>query len=178
MREMTRILKMSLLGVIFVTLISSLSFAVDPIEPKTGIIDTEKLGKPIPIPLPDLVVTDIYGGTCPNCGCGRTNFQNHLLVEYQEDIIVKVRNQGNAASGPCTLRIQLYDVIGGRMATINKSVPRLERGSGQTIIEHGEYLYRKSTGIVATIDSTNTVNESNEANNTKTVNECAVEGPI
>jgi len=141
---------------------------------------------PPPILKPDLVVRDIlgrpgypgiYGRSCPKCGCGKTDFQNHPLVEYQEDIIVHIFNQGVAPSAPCKLKIELYDVIGGRMHTIIKDVPRLEPGRGIEITEIGEFLYRKSTGIKATIDSTNVVAESDEDNNKKTVNECFLPPP-
>jgi len=130
---------------------------------------------PPPILKPDLVVTDIYGLRCPNCGCGKTDFQNHPLVEYQENIRVRILNQGKAPSAPCKLKIELYDVIGGRMHTIIKVIPRLEPGEVIFINELGEFLYKKSTGIKATIDSTNVVNESNERNNEKIVHECIVQ---
>jgi len=177
MKNIFRILMTSFFVAIFIAFMVSSSFA--QIQPKVKApVDTKELQKPIPIPLPDLIVTNIYGDSCPNCGCGRTNFQNHPLVEYQEGIRVYVRNQGRAASGACTLKIELYDVIGGRMAVINKNVPGLEAGGGTIIVESGEFLYRKSSGIKATIDSTNVVNESNERNNSKTVYECVMEGPI
>ncbi|NWF93656.1 MAG: hypothetical protein HXY46_12110 [Syntrophaceae bacterium] len=163
--------------VVAICLVAIIPIASGQEQPKVKTpVATEKLIKPLP--LPDLIVLDIYGTACPNCGCGRTNFQNHPLVEYQEDIWVRVRNQGRGASDSCTLKIELYDVIGGRMAVINKSVPKLQPGGEYMAEERGEFLYRKSSGIKATIDSTNAVAELNEANNTKTVTECAPKPPI
>jgi len=175
MKRITRVLMMSFVITISTVVMISLSLAVDPIKPKTGIVDTEKLQKPISVPLPDLIVTGIYGRSCPNCGCGSTNYQNHPIVEYQEDIVLSVKNQGSADSGPCTLRLEFYDVISGRTAVFAIPVPGLRRGEEKIFTgTTGGFLYRKSPGITAIIDSTNVVAESNEGNNTKTVKECSV----
>ena len=175
MKRITRVLTMNLVIAISAVVMISLSFAVDPIKPKTGIVGTEKLQKPISVPLPDLIVTGIYGRSCPNCGCGSTNYQNHPIVEYQEDIVLSVKNQGSADSGPCTLRLEFYDVISGRTAIFAIPVPGLRRGEEKIFTgTTGGFLYRKSPGITAIIDSTNVVAESNEGNNTKTVKECSV----
>jgi len=175
MKRITRVLIMSFIVTISTVVMISLSLAVDPIKPKTGIVDTERLQKPISVPLPDLIVTGIYGNSCPNCGCGSMNYQNHPIVEYQEDIVLSVKNQGSADSGPCTLRLEFYDVISGITARFNIPVPGLRRGEEKTFTgTSGGILYRKRPGITAIIDSTNVVTESNEGNNTKTVNECNV----
>jgi hypothetical protein len=174
MRKVKRIWMMSVLGFLSVVLVFSLSFVQAQIKPKAGPVDTEKLQKPIPIPLPDLVVTGIYGARCPDCGCGRTNFGNHPLVEYLEDIQVNVKNQGRAASGPCTLTIELFDVVGSRRAVINKNIPGLNAGQSLSVQERGEFLFRKSDEIRATIDSTRVVIESNEGNNSMTIRDCTV----
>jgi len=121
---------------------------------------------------PDLVVTDIYNSSCPSCMLGRTDFQNHPLVDYAEDIEVRIKNQGNAPSRPCKLKIELFDNVGARRAVIIKDAPGLNPGEGIRIKERGEYLFRKSDGIKATVDSTNVVDESDETNNSKTIKEC------
>jgi hypothetical protein len=175
MKKITRILMMSFVITISILVMISLSLAIDPMKPKTGVVDNEKLQKPISVPLPDLIVTGIYGSSCPNCGCGSTNYQNHPVVEYQEDVVLSVKNQGAADSSPCTLRLEFYDVISGRTAVFSIPVPGLRRGEEKTFTGiSGGILYRKRPGITATIDSTNVVAESNEGNNTKTVNECNV----
>jgi subtilase family serine protease len=175
MNKITKVLMMSFAITISTVVMISLSLAVDPIKPKTGIVDPEKLQKPISVPLPDLIVTGIYGSSCPNCGCGSTNYQNHPIVEYQEDIVLSVKNQGSADSGPCTLRLEFYDVISGRTAVFNIPVPGLRRGEEKIFTgTTGGFLYRKRPGITAVIDSTNVVVESNEGNNTKSINECNV----
>jgi len=171
---MSKFRNVIMLGVLSVVFILSVSFAEAQREPKAAPVDTEKLQRPISIPLPDLVVTGIYGARCPDCGCGRTNFGNHPLVEYLEDIQVNVKNQGRVASAPCTLTIELYDVVGSRRAVINKNIPGLNAGQSLSVQERGEFLFRKSDGIRATIDSTRVVNESNEGNNSMTVRECTV----
>jgi hypothetical protein len=163
----------SLIAITMVVLVS-LSFAAEQPKIKSP-VDTKELQKQIAVPLPDLIVTGIYGNSCPNCGCGSTNYQNHPVVEYQEDIVLSVKNQGAADSGPCTLRLEFYDVISGRTAVFSIPVPGLRRGEEKTFTGiSGGILYRKRPGITATIDSTNVVAESNEGNNTKTVNECNV----
>ena len=175
MKRRARILTISFVITISIIVMTSLSFAADPIKPKAGAVDAEKLAKPISVPLPDLIVTGIYGRNCPNCGCGSTNFQNHPIVEYQEDIVLSVKNQGLADSGPCTLRLEFYDVISGITAVFAIPVPGLRRGEEKIFTgTTGGILYRKSPGITAIIDSTNVVTESNEGNNTKTVKECSV----
>ncbi len=92
-----------------------------------------------------------------------------------EDISVRVFNQGKATSAACKLTIKLYDIVGERSAVITKDVPSLEPDHGRYLMERGEFLFRKRTGIKATVDSTNVVHESNERNNSKTVNECISE---
>ena len=171
---MSKFRNVIMLGVLSVVFILSVSLAEAQIEPKAPPVDTERLQRPISIPLPDLVVTGIYGARCPDCGCGRTNFGNHPLVEYLEDIQVNVKNQGRAASGPCTLTIELYDVVGSRRVVITKSITALNAGQSLSVQERGEFLFRKSDGIRATIDSTRVVIESNEGNNSMTVRECTI----
>jgi hypothetical protein len=163
-----------MLGVLSVVFILSVSLAVAQIEPKAPAVETERLRRPVPLPLPDLVVTGIYGARCPDCGCGRTNFGNHPLVEYLENIQVNVKNQGRAASAACTLTIELYDVVGSRRVVITKSIAALNAGQSLSVEERGEFLFRKSDGIKATVDSTRVVIESNEANNSMTVRECMI----
>jgi hypothetical protein len=123
---------------------------------------------------PDLVVKGIFGHNCPDCECGRTNFGNHSLVEYLENIQVGVWNQGKAKSAACTLKIEFYDVIGGRNVVLTKPVPELNANQSINIVENGEFLFKKSTGIKATVDSTGVVSESNETNNSMTVNNCVL----
>ena len=171
MKRLTIMTLVSCLVVAFIVIGFSISFA--------GPQEIKQIPGPITIKLkPDLVVDAIYGH-CPDCRCGRTNFGNHYLVEYQEDIIVYIVNQGKVASAPCKLKIELYDVLWhaktGKKAVIIKDVPRLNPGQRYGIDERGEYLYRKSDGIKATVDSTNVVDESNERNNSMTVHECEPE---
>ncbi|MBM4146354.1 MAG: hypothetical protein FJ240_08795 [Nitrospira sp.] len=144
----------------------SVTYAVDP-----AIIQQPALQV---LPMPDLVVRGIYGYHCPDCTCGRTNFGNHRLVEYLENIQVDVWNKGRAASAACTLKIEFYDVIGGRNVVLSKPIPALNPNQSINIVENGEFLFRKSTGIKATADSTGVVVESDEKNNTLTVQECII----
>jgi len=175
MKKVTIITLVVSLMTIFGAAVISYAGPPVPTQPLPGpLIEKEKLQERIPIPLPDLVVTHIKGGNCPDCRCGRTNFGNHPLVEYMEDINVYVKNQGKATSDPCTLKITLYDVVGGRTAVITKAVPALAPDGLELITEGGEFLFRKRTGITATVDATNVVPESNEANNSMTVHECIV----
>jgi hypothetical protein len=175
MKRAARILTISFVITISIVGMISLSFTAEPQPKIKGAAAPEKLQKPISVPLPDLIVTGIYGRNCPNCGCGSTNFQNHPIVEYQEDIVLSVKNQGLADSGPCTLRLEFYDVISGITAVFAIPVPGLRRGEEKIFTRtSGGILYRKSPGITAIIDSTNVVTESNEGNNTKTVKECSV----
>ena len=175
MKRIWRVLLISFAITVSTVVMISLSLAVDPIKPKTGIVESERV-RPVSGPLPDLIVTGIYGSSCPNCGCGSSNYQNHPIVEYQEDIILSVKNQGAADSGPCSLRLEFYDVISGRIGVFPSiPVPGLRRGEEKIFTGiSGGLLYRKRPGITATIDSTNVVAESNEGNNSKTVNECNV----
>ena len=167
-------LRGSLIAIAMVVMIS-LSFAAEPQPRIKSPVDTKELQKPISVPLPDLIVVDIFGRSCPDCGCGSTNYQNHPMVEYQEDIALTVKNQGLADAAPCTLRLEYYDVISGRTAVFNIPVPGLRHGEERYFTGvSGGILYRKSSGITATIDSTSVVPESNEGNNTKTVKECKV----
>ncbi len=173
-RKIGIFIRWSLIAIAMVVMIS-LSFAAEPQPKIKSPVDTKELQKPISVPLPDLIVTGIYGKNCPNCGCGSTNYQNHPIVEYQEDIVLSVKNQGLADSGPCTLRLEFYDVISGRTAVFAIPVPGLRRGEEKIFTgTTGGILYRKSPGITAIIDSTNVVTESNEGNNTKSVKECSV----
>jgi hypothetical protein len=121
---------------------------------------------------PDLVVTGIFGHNCPDCNCGKTNFSNHSMVEYIENIQVGVWNQGKAKSASCTLKIEHYDVIYGRSKVITKTVPELNPNQSVNIVANGEFLFRKDKGITATVDSTNIVSESNETNNSMNVWNC------
>ncbi len=175
MQSKKRILIRGGLIAISMVVVIFLSIAAEPQPKIKSPVNSEKLQKEIPIPLPDLIVIDIFGLSCPNCQCGGIDFQNHPIVEYQEGVEVIVKNQGTADAGPCSFKLEFYDVISGRTAVFTIPVPGLRRGEEKILLAiSGVFLYRKSPGITATIDSTSVVPELNERNNTKTVKECKV----
>lgn len=124
-----------------------------------------------PPPQPDLTVGD-RSLTCP---AGELGLE---FAEYRYRVVVT--NSGTAASGPFTVRIEGVNAAGAAVGTpVNRTVADLAAGASTTIEGQANVgLLNPTAATTATIrvttDVLGQVTESNEANNTGTIEQTCV----
>jgi hypothetical protein len=167
------IIKMSLVALLM-SVMCSMSFAVDPIKKPN--VDTRKL-KDAKIKLStDLSVDGIFASRCA-CDLSDVN------ALYMNGIYVTVSNNyqksGGAATGG-TLKVTYHDLVAGHLKTVTKTVPTLKPypTNPWTMQEFPvvttPVLIKKSVGITAEFKSNSGVGDPKLSNNKKTVKECSV----
>jgi hypothetical protein len=129
-------------------------------------------------PLPDLTVTQLQAPTMP------------LTFGQSFQVVTTVKNQGNLDAGPFTVRYMLAGTDGSLLNVLflkDTTVNGLKAGASQTLVQtltlpsklpDGQGLNPNALGQIAVVlDPENTLNESNEANNSALSNDVSLQLP-
>lgn len=166
-RKIIVLMKIGLVA-IFLDVIFSMSFAIEPI--KIPAVDPKTLQEPMEKPSTNLGVEKIYSSLCK---CDLSDVD----ALYMNQIIVYVSNHAPSggsgiSSAKGVLKVTYHDLIKGRLETVSRNVEVPLGMSAPFGILDGPVLVRKSLGVKAEVQISGFAVDSYPANNVKTVYNC------